>query len=62
MHVFDCEVAMKTCDVIMGVFQMVENCTRQNNSVDIYQGYFEEEQEVEENLEAPSAKTINTFR
>lgn len=53
---------MKTCDVIVGVFQMVENCTRQNNSVDIYQGYFEDEEEVEENLEAPSAKTINTFR
>uniref|UniRef100_A0A8D3AXA6 Dynein intermediate chain 2 axonemal n=1 Tax=Scophthalmus maximus TaxID=52904 RepID=A0A8D3AXA6_SCOMX len=34
----------------------------QNNAVDIYQEYLEEEEEVEENQELPFAKTINVFR
>lgn len=40
----------------------MEHCIRQNNAVDIYQEYFEDEEEVEENQEPPSAKTINVFR
>ncbi|XP_022603131.1 dynein intermediate chain 2, axonemal [Seriola dumerili] len=41
---------------------VMEHCNRQNNAVDIYQTYFEDEEEVEESLEPPSAKTINVFR
>lgn len=44
------------------VFQVMEHCIRQNNAVDIYQEYFEDEEEVEEHQEPPSAKTINVFR
>lgn len=40
----------------------MEHCIRQNNAVDIYQLYFEDEEEVEESQESPSAKTINVFR
>ncbi|TDG95893.1 hypothetical protein EPR50_G00244200 [Perca flavescens] len=41
---------------------LMEHCIRQNNAVDIYQEYFEDEDEVEESQEPPSAKTINVFR
>uniref|UniRef100_A0A8C9XEF2 Dynein, axonemal, intermediate chain 2b n=2 Tax=Sander lucioperca TaxID=283035 RepID=A0A8C9XEF2_SANLU len=41
---------------------VMEHCIRQNNAVDIYQEYFEDEDEVEESPEPPSAKTINVFR
>lgn len=40
----------------------MEHCIRQNNAVDIYELYFEDEEEVEEIQEPPSAKTINVFR
>lgn len=40
----------------------MEHCIRQNNAVDIYQEYFEDEAEVEESQEPPSAKTISIFR
>lgn len=40
----------------------MEHCIRQNNAVDIYQEYFEDEEEMEESQEPPSAKTINVFR
>ncbi|XP_039646998.1 dynein intermediate chain 2, axonemal isoform X2 [Perca fluviatilis] len=41
---------------------LMEHCIRQNNALDIYQEYFEDEDEVEEIQEPPSAKTINVFR
>lgn len=44
------------------MIQPVEYYTRQNNAVDIYQDYFEDEEEVEGSQETPSAKTINVFR
>lgn len=44
------------------VIQPVEYYTRQNNTVNIYQDYFEDEEEVEGSQETPSAKTINVFR
>ncbi|XP_044028014.1 dynein axonemal intermediate chain 2 isoform X1 [Siniperca chuatsi] len=47
---------------ILQLGSVMEHCIRQNNSVDIYQEYFEDEEEVEENQEPPSAKTINVFR
>lgn len=40
----------------------MEHCIRQNNAVDIYQECFEDEEEVEEIQEPPSAKTVNVFR
>lgn len=40
----------------------MEHCIRQNNAVDIYQEYFEDEEDVEEDQAPPSAKTINIFR
>lgn len=46
----------------LGDPQVMEHCIRQNNAVDIYQEYFEDEDEVEDNQEPPSAKTISVFR
>lgn len=40
----------------------MEHCIRQNNAIDIYQEYFEEEEVMGETEEQPSAKTINVFR
>ncbi|KAL0983885.1 hypothetical protein UPYG_G00134340 [Umbra pygmaea] len=40
----------------------MEHCIRQNNAINIYQEYFEEEELEEEPEEHPSAKTINVFR
>ncbi|XP_046709967.1 dynein axonemal intermediate chain 2 [Silurus meridionalis] len=40
----------------------MENCIRQNNAIDIYQEYFEDEEIMEETDDHPSAKTINVFR
>ncbi|XP_034722320.1 dynein intermediate chain 2, axonemal-like, partial [Etheostoma cragini] len=40
----------------------MEHCIRQNNAVDIYQEYFEDEDELEDTQDPPSAKTINVFR
>ncbi|XP_059183664.1 dynein axonemal intermediate chain 2-like [Centropristis striata] len=47
---------------ILQLGSVMEHCIRQNNAVDIYQEYFEDEEEVEENQEPPSAKTINVYR
>lgn len=45
------------------MIQLVEQYTRQNNTVDIYQDYLEEEEEEAEGAqESPSAKTINVMR
>lgn len=48
--------------VLWRLEQVTEHCIRQNNAIDIYQGYFEDQDEVEEIQEPPSAKTINVFR
>lgn len=42
--------------------QIMEHCIKQNNAIDIYQEYFDDEDTVEVTEEAPSAKTINVFR
>ncbi|KAF4084935.1 hypothetical protein AMELA_G00111730 [Ameiurus melas] len=49
-------------NTIMQLGSHMEHCIRQNNAIDIYQEYFEEEEVVEEMEEQPSAKTINVFR
>ena len=40
----------------------MEHCIKQNNAIDSYQQYFEDEDEVEEAQEQPSAKTVSVFR
>ncbi|XP_061597734.1 dynein axonemal intermediate chain 2-like [Cololabis saira] len=40
----------------------MEHCIGQNNAIDIYQEYSEDEEEVVETQELPYAKTINVFR
>ncbi|XP_047460178.1 dynein axonemal intermediate chain 2 isoform X2 [Mugil cephalus] len=47
---------------ILQLGSLMEHCIRQNNAVDIYQEYFQDEDEVDESQEPPSAKTINVFR
>lgn len=49
-------------NAIMQLGTIMEHCIKQNNAIDIYQEYFDEEVEVEVMDEAPSAKTINVFR
>ncbi|XP_049717387.1 dynein axonemal intermediate chain 2 isoform X2 [Elephas maximus indicus] len=41
---------------------IMEHCIKQNNAIDIYEEYFDDEDPVEVTEEAPSAKTINVFR
>ncbi|KAM5216554.1 dynein axonemal intermediate chain 2 isoform 2-T4 [Hipposideros larvatus] len=41
---------------------IMEHCIKQNNAIDIYQEYFDDEEAVEVTEDAPSAKTINVFR
>ncbi|NXJ85750.1 DNAI2 protein, partial [Trogon melanurus] len=41
---------------------LMEHCVRQNNAIDIYEEYFEEEEVAEAEDEPPSAKTINVIR
>ncbi|KAM4691857.1 dynein axonemal intermediate chain 2 [Rhinophrynus dorsalis] len=41
---------------------VMEHCIKQNNAINIYEEYFEEEEELEGIDEAPSANTINVFR
>ncbi|KAG9473519.1 hypothetical protein GDO78_004035 [Eleutherodactylus coqui] len=41
---------------------VMEHCIKQNNAINIYEEYFEEEEELEGMDEAPYAKTINVFR
>lgn len=40
----------------------MEHSTRQNNTVNIYQHYFEDEEEADRSQETPSAKTVGVFR
>lgn len=42
--------------------QPLERYARQNNTVDIYQDYFEDEEPADATQEPPSAKTIKEFR
>ncbi|KAM4824546.1 dynein axonemal intermediate chain 2 [Urocitellus parryii] len=49
-------------NAIMQLGSIMEHCIKQNNAIDIYQEYFDDEEEVEVTEEAPSAKTINVFR
>ncbi|CAI5644626.1 unnamed protein product [Oreochromis niloticus] len=46
---------------VLQLGSVMEHCIRQNNAVDIYQECFEDEEEVEEIQEPPSAKTVNVF-
>ncbi|NWI59043.1 DYI3 protein, partial [Calyptomena viridis] len=41
---------------------LIEHCIRQNNAIDIYEEYFEEDEEEEVEDEMPSAKTIGVLR
>ncbi|XP_071383771.1 dynein axonemal intermediate chain 2-like [Centroberyx affinis] len=47
---------------VLQLGSIMEHCIKQNNAIDIYQEYFEDEEVVEEAQEQPSAKTINVFR
>ncbi|XP_035038202.1 dynein axonemal intermediate chain 2-like [Hippoglossus stenolepis] len=47
---------------VLQLASVMEHCIRQNNAVDIYQEYLEDEEEVEGSQEPPSAKTIYVFR
>lgn len=42
--------------------QLMEHCIKQNNAIDIYEEYFEDEETADVADEPPSAKTINVFR
>uniref|UniRef100_A0A8D0HGS3 Dynein intermediate chain 2, axonemal n=1 Tax=Sphenodon punctatus TaxID=8508 RepID=A0A8D0HGS3_SPHPU len=48
-------------NTIMQLGSLMEHCIKQNNAINIYEEYFEEEETVEVTDEAPSAKTINVF-
>ncbi|XP_060933496.1 dynein axonemal intermediate chain 2 [Limanda limanda] len=47
---------------VLQLASVMEHCIRQNNAVDIYQEYLEDEEEEEDIQEPPSAKTINVLR
>ncbi|XP_020136434.2 dynein axonemal intermediate chain 2 [Microcebus murinus] len=49
-------------NTIMQLGSIMEHCIKQNNAIDIYQEYFDDEEAAEVMDEAPSAKTINVFR
>ncbi|XP_055448089.1 dynein axonemal intermediate chain 2 isoform X2 [Psammomys obesus] len=49
-------------NTVMQLGSIMEHCIKQNNAIDIYQEYFDDEEAVEVTEEAPSAKTINVFR
>ncbi|XP_067570471.1 LOW QUALITY PROTEIN: dynein axonemal intermediate chain 2 [Pseudorca crassidens] len=49
-------------NTIMQLGSVVEHCIKQNNAIDIYQEYFDDEDAVEVMEEAPSAKTVSVFR
>lgn len=50
------------CDLTLLCPQLMEHCVKQNNTIDIYEEYFREEEVDELEDEAPSAKTINVIR
>ncbi|KAG7471537.1 dynein intermediate chain 2, axonemal [Solea senegalensis] len=47
---------------ILQLGSVMEHCSRQNNSTDLYQDYFEDEDQEDESQETTFAKTINVFR
>uniref|UniRef100_A0A3P9IUR0 Dynein, axonemal, intermediate chain 2b n=1 Tax=Oryzias latipes TaxID=8090 RepID=A0A3P9IUR0_ORYLA len=47
---------------ILQLGSVMELCIRQNNAIDKYEQYFEDEEEEEENHNAPYAKTMNVLR
>lgn len=49
-------------NTVLQLGSLMEHCIKQNNAIDIYQQYFEEEEVSESAEEHPSAKTINVFR
>nr|XP_042138999.1 dynein axonemal intermediate chain 2 isoform X3 [Peromyscus maniculatus bairdii] len=49
-------------NAVMQLGSIMEHCIKQNNAIDIYEEYFDDEDGVEVTEEAPSAKTINVFR
>ncbi|XP_023672742.1 dynein axonemal intermediate chain 2 isoform X2 [Paramormyrops kingsleyae] len=49
-------------NTVMQLGTLMEHCIKQNNAIDIYQEYFEDEEEMVDSRERPSAKTINVFR
>nr|XP_033817862.1 dynein intermediate chain 2, axonemal isoform X1 [Geotrypetes seraphini]XP_033817863.1 dynein intermediate chain 2, axonemal isoform X1 [Geotrypetes seraphini] len=49
-------------NTIVQLGSVMEHCIKQNNAINIYEEYFEEDTAVEGTEEAPSAKTINIFR
>uniref|UniRef100_G3VY15 Dynein axonemal intermediate chain 2 n=1 Tax=Sarcophilus harrisii TaxID=9305 RepID=G3VY15_SARHA len=49
-------------NAILQLGYVMEHCIKQNNAIDIYGEYFEEEDAVEVSDEILSAKTINVFR
>ncbi|KAJ8246276.1 hypothetical protein GJAV_G00265790 [Gymnothorax javanicus] len=49
-------------NTILQLGSHMEHCIKQNNAIDIYQEYFEEDEGTEDCEEQPWAKTINVFR
>eukprot|EP00074_Homo_sapiens_P110088 XP_024306649.1 dynein intermediate chain 2, axonemal isoform X4 [Homo sapiens] len=49
-------------NAIMQLGSIMEHCIKQNNAIDIYEEYFNDEEAMEVMEEDPSAKTINVFR
>uniref|UniRef100_UPI00398EE1C9 dynein axonemal intermediate chain 2 n=1 Tax=Pristiophorus japonicus TaxID=55135 RepID=UPI00398EE1C9 len=48
---------------LMQLGGLMEHCIKQNNAINIYEEYFEDQEEtMERSEEPPSAKTINVFR
>ncbi|XP_056433273.1 dynein axonemal intermediate chain 2 [Gadus chalcogrammus] len=50
------------CNTVLQLGSVMEHCIKQNNAIDIYEEYFEDQDLVEDMQECPSAKTINIFR
>nr|XP_014350096.1 PREDICTED: dynein intermediate chain 2, axonemal [Latimeria chalumnae] len=50
-------------NIVMQLGSLMDHCIKQNNAINIYEEYFEEDEAaVEISEEPPSAKTINVFR
>ncbi|XP_060544214.1 dynein axonemal intermediate chain 2 [Pantherophis guttatus] len=49
-------------NVITQLGSLMDHCIKQNNAINIYEEYFEEEETAAVTEEPPSAKTINLFR
>ncbi|NXD62050.1 DNAI2 protein, partial [Eolophus roseicapillus] len=47
--------------VITQLGTLMQHCVKQNNAIDIYEEYFEDEEMIEVEIEPPSAKTINAI-